>query len=71
VSRSNTLRHSRRACCCERRSGFISCRLGIERPYAESHPAASAWRGQGGDEPGPAPSFARLWAKIIRRLVPV
>jgi hypothetical protein len=40
ASRSNKPRHSRRACSCDRRSGFISCRLGIERPYAESHPAA-------------------------------
>jgi hypothetical protein len=41
ASRSNTLRHLRRACSCERRSGFISRRLGIERAYSESHPAAS------------------------------
>jgi len=41
ASRSNTLRHLRRACSCERRSGFISRRLRMERAYSESHPAAS------------------------------
>lgn len=41
ASRNNTLRHLRRACSCSRRSGFISRRLGMERAYSESHPAAS------------------------------
>ena len=44
ASRNNTLRHLRRACSSERRSGFMSRRLGMERAYSESHPAASGWR---------------------------
>ena len=55
ASRSNTLRHLRRACSCERRSGFISRRLGMERAYSESHPAASGWRGR------PQRSALHLW----------
>ena len=57
ASRNNTLRHLRRACSSERRSGFMSRRLGMERAYSESHPAASGWR-----QPGPSRRALHLWA---------
>jgi hypothetical protein len=49
TSWSNKPRQLRRACSCERRSGFISCRLGIKGEYSHSHPAASGRRGRGAD----------------------